>query len=127
MARTRRCPSRFPLLLGLAVALLLGPATAGAWDAAALATLKATKSCPGCDLSGATLFGTTLSGTTLSGANLGGADLRGAILSVADLRMADLTWATLAGATLREAKLGGATWTDGKTKCKPPSVGTCNR
>jgi hypothetical protein len=100
---------RRALLLGLAAALLLGPATAGAWDAAHLKQLKATKSCPGCDLYGASLRWANLSGADLSGADLSGADLSGANLS---------------GADLQGAKLSGATWTDGRV-CKMGSIGTC--
>ena len=79
----------------------------------------------GCDKRGANLLVTNLRGADLSGANLGGAilsraDLSGAILSDANLRAADLSGANLGGADLT-----GATWTGGKKKCLPRSIGDC--
>jgi uncharacterized protein YjbI with pentapeptide repeats len=131
MVRTRCSPSRFPLLLGLAVALLLGPATAGAFKQADLEKLTTTRSCPRCDLSGAnltwaTLTGATLAGATLSGAFLNEANLSGANLSGAHLSGANLHWADLSRANLSGADLSFATWTDGKT-CKEGSIGECKR
>ena len=65
--------------------------------------LLSTKSCPGCDLSGAGLVF-----SQLPGANLAGANLVRANLSQADLTGADLSNANLVGASLSNTNLGGA-------------------
>ena len=63
-----------------------------------LEKLKATKSCPGCDLTWANLAGADLSNADLNGANLSGADLNGAYLQGANLSGVDLYGADLDGA-----------------------------
>jgi uncharacterized protein YjbI with pentapeptide repeats len=73
--------------------------------------LKATTTCPRCNLSGA-----DLTKLNLSGANLRGADLSGATLSQANLTNADLTGANLEGALLNSANLGGASLTGANLK-----------
>ncbi|MBE9040432.1 pentapeptide repeat-containing protein [Oscillatoriales cyanobacterium LEGE 11467] len=65
--------------------------------------LLSTKSCPGCDLSGAGLVF-----AQLAGANLARSNLVRANLSQADLTGADLSQANLVGASLSNANLGGA-------------------
>ena len=73
------------------------------WNKADLNKLKTTKSCAGCNLSGA-----NLSGLDLSKANLKGADLHGANLSGAKLVNSILTGANLIGANLKNTNLNGA-------------------
>ncbi len=83
-----------------------------------ISTVQKTKSCPGCDLSGADLNRMDLSGANLQGAdltdaklylvNFSGADLQNAHLQRASLGGADLTGADLRGADLSEAELNGA-------------------
>lgn len=75
--------------------------------------LLSSKSCPGCDLSGAGLVFAQLAGGDLTGANLVRAnlsqsDLTGANLTNANLVGASLSSANLAGANLAGANLGGA-------------------
>jgi uncharacterized protein YjbI with pentapeptide repeats len=99
------------------------------------------------NLSGANLKGANLTHAMGIGANLSGTNMTGAILSTAGLTKANLTNAVLTkanltnavlfNANLSEAKLSdtnlagaqllSATWTDGKTKCKKPSIGQCDR
>lgn len=62
----------------------------------------------------------------LTGASFRNADLRGAKLIAADMRGADFTGANLRSADLFRARLGGALWTDGKTRCADASIGQCN-
>ncbi len=91
----------------------------------------------GADLSGANLEGANLSRAFLTGAdvsraileeaNLFGANLKEANLREANMGGAKLSGANLSGAILDKADLSGATWTDGKTKCKAGSVGQCLR
>ncbi|WP_138505171.1 pentapeptide repeat-containing protein [Nostoc sp. PA-18-2419] len=76
-----------------------------------LEQLKATKTCPRCDLSGADLTQLNLSGAVLRGANLSGATL-----SQVNLTNADLTGANLEGAILNSANLSGASLTGANLK-----------
>ena len=88
---------------------------------------RKSKSCPGCDLSGARLGGIQAENADLSnanltdaffyGANLRGANLSGAVLTGADLEMADLTGAT--GAVVADAR------TDKRTTCPDGTAGPC--
>jgi uncharacterized protein YjbI with pentapeptide repeats len=73
--------------------------------------LKATTTCPRCNLSGA-----DLTQLNLAGANLRGADLSGATLSQANLTNADLTGANLEGAILNSVNLSGASLTGANLK-----------
>ncbi len=79
------------------------------------------------DLTGANLRKAKLSRAKLQNAILRDADLTGANLHKANLEGADLTGAKLDGAKLSAVRMSGATWTDGKTKCKGGSVGECLR
>ena len=83
------------------VALLATPAFG--FSEADIATLNATGSCPGCDLSGA-----VLSHADLRDAELSGADLTHADLTSVDLRRANLPYANLFRADLRGANLSDA-------------------
>jgi uncharacterized protein YjbI with pentapeptide repeats len=111
---------------------MLSISGAYAWNEAHLQQLKATKSCPSCDLSGADLYKADLSGANLVGANLSGgaylyeANLSGADLYRANLRGAILYGANLSGAYLSGADMSNATWTDG-SRCKAESVGQCKK
>jgi len=87
--------------------------TGSAWKKADLKKLKTTKSCVGCDLSGANLKGLDLSKANLSGANLQGANLSGtklvnANLSGANMKSVNLNGAYLGGANLADAKMNQA-------------------
>lgn len=73
--------------------------------------LLKTKSCPGCDLAGATMIRLDLHGVNLEGANLAGAKLFLADLSGANLKNANLQGASLGGADLADADLRGANLT----------------
>ncbi|MBM9514238.1 pentapeptide repeat-containing protein [Desulfogranum marinum] len=73
--------------------------------------LLKTKSCPGCDLAGATMIRLDLHGANLEGANLAGAKLFLADLSGANLKNANLQGASLGGADLADADLRGANLT----------------
>ena len=73
--------------------------------------LLKTKSCPGCDLAGATMTRLDLRGANLEGANLAGAKLFLADLSDANLKNANLQGASLGGADLAGADLRGANLT----------------
>ena len=75
-----------------------------------LRKLLTTKSCPGCDLSGANLRGEDLRGANLQGANLSGANLQGANLSGAS------------GANLDGAHLDGTTIMPSGSSYIPPSA-----
>lgn len=99
------------LIFGLASFLTIGTLVlpANAENQAHLRQLLATKSCAGCDLSGAGLVMADLVGADLSGANLAGANLSRANLMGADLRGANLTGTSLHGANLTGAKLTGST------------------
>nr|WP_320009597.1 pentapeptide repeat-containing protein [uncultured Desulfobulbus sp.] len=70
--------------------------------------LLKTKSCPGCDLSGADLRQCRLTKAKLNGANLSGAQLNLADLSGANLQQAILFETDLSGADLSFADLNGA-------------------
>jgi uncharacterized protein YjbI with pentapeptide repeats len=93
-----------------------------------VATFRATKACPGCDLRNAQLGGVQaqhadlrtadLSDATLYGGSLRGADLTGAILDRTNLQMTDLTGAV--GALLATAM------TDERTTCPNGTAGPCN-
>jgi uncharacterized protein YjbI with pentapeptide repeats len=91
--------------------------------------LITTKTCQGCDLSGAGLVYANLSGAqinqsnltqinlsraNLSGSNLSGSNLSGAVLFNANLTGANLSGADLSGADLRGAVLSGANLTGAK-------------
>ena len=94
-------------------AVLSTAGTASAWKKADLKKLKVTKSCVGCDLSGANLKGLDLSKANLSGANLQGANLSGtklvnANLSGANMKSVNLNGAYLGGANLADAKMNQA-------------------
>jgi hypothetical protein len=128
------------------VGIFLLPCGATAFSQAQIGQLKATRMCPGCDLSGADLSGADLSDANLSGAklsraklsraNLADADLRGADLrranlananlSGADLDSADLSGANLSGADLSNGSFEGVTWIDGR-KCEDGSIGVCKK
>lgn len=82
--------------------------SAQAYDPTDLVTLKMTRHCPKCELSGADLFLANLEGADLAGSNLSKADLRGANLNKANLSGADLTGADLRGVVLDNADLTGA-------------------
>jgi len=110
---------------------MLWVSVAYAWNEVHLQRLKATKTCPNCDLSGADLSGANLSGADLSGANLSNANLGGANLTSANLSNANLYGANLKNANLSNANLGGANlswaiWTDGTT-CGVGSIGMCKK
>lgn len=127
MKRSTRRTKRGLLLAGvLSVSgLLLG--TAQASDPSHLARLMNTRSCVGCDLSGANLAGWTLPKTDLSGANLSGATLYKATLSQANLTGANLTDCDLSGANLLGAlgaDLAGAK-TNAGTTCPNAKAGPC--
>lgn len=104
--------------------------TSYAWSANPehVATFRATKKCPGCDLRNAQLGGmqaqnadlinADLSDASFYGGNLRGADLTGAILDRTNLGMVDLTGAV--GAIL------SAAITDARTTCPNGSAGPCN-
>lgn len=105
--------------------LLMG--TAQASDPTHLDQLTKTRSCVGCDLSGANLAGWVLPKTDLTGANLTGASLYKAQLSQATLDGAVLVDADLTGANLlgaRNANLSGAK-TDARTTCPNGKAGPC--
>lgn len=103
----------------------------------------ASKSCPGCDLTGvsflksanlknADLSNAKLVGASFYGADLTGANLQGADLSNALLWQADLTNANLGGVNLSGANLGGAKGADlvtavtnDKTTCPDGNAGPC--
>ncbi len=81
------------------------------------------------NLKGANLMLGNLEGAHLHAANLRKsnlmmANMRKVNLLDADLRGANLQGANLQGAILIKAKLGNATWTDGRV-CAPESVGAC--
>jgi uncharacterized protein YjbI with pentapeptide repeats len=92
-------------------------------------TLVKTKSCPGCDLTGAELVRMDLSGANLQGAdltgaklfltNLSGANLRDTHLQKTSFGGADLAGADLSGADLSEADLNGAYLTGTKLDSEP--------
>ena len=96
-------------LLALSTVLALGLATpqAMAFDAAAVAGLKAKPVCKGCDLSGAPMEDMYLPGAILTNADLSGAHLKGANLSFSNLRGAKLAGADLSGVTFENANLSG--------------------
>ena len=90
----------------------------------------ATSACRGCCLSRSDLSGRDLTDAQLRGAALQGADVQGADLTRADLREANLRFANLADAILQDvdldgARLGSATWIDGR-ECGAASVGQCH-
>lgn len=95
-----------------ALALLLAPSWALAFNPDDLAKLEATGSCEGCDLSGAKLRVGRLAGANLRGADLSGADLISADLGDADLSQARLSGANLIRASLQRARLDGSDLTD---------------
>lgn len=92
-----------------------------------IASFKATKNCPGCDLRNAQLAGfqaqnaqlmnADLTDATFYGGSLRGADLTGAILDRTNLAMVDLSGAV--GAIL------GSAITDERTKCPDGNAGPC--
>ena len=92
-----------------------------------IATFRATKQCPGCDLKNAQLGGfqatnanlinADLSDASFYGGSLRGADLTGAILDRTNFEMADLSGAV--GAMLATAI------TDARTTCPDGTPGPC--
>ena len=92
-----------------------------------VATFRATKKCPGCDLKNAQLGGfqaqnadlvnADLSDASFYGGSLKGADLTGAILDRTNFEMADLSGAV--GAIL------GPAITDARTTCPDGTAGPC--
>lgn len=98
----------------LALVFVLAPfAAANAENPTHLVSLKQTKTCAGCDLSGAHLRVARIAGANLAGADLSEADLISADLGRTDLTGADLTnanliRASLVGATLKGARFEGA-------------------
>jgi uncharacterized protein YjbI with pentapeptide repeats len=91
----------------LALAFAVAPfAAASAENPTHVVSLKQTKACAGCDLSGAHLRVARIAGADLAGANLSDADLISA-----DLGRTDLTGANLANANLIRASLVGANLT----------------
>lgn len=74
----------------------------------ALAMLRQTKACAGCDLAGALLGDAVLIGAELTRAQLAGANLAATDLGSSKLVAADLTRADLSGANLERADLSGA-------------------
>ncbi|MDE0698944.1 MAG: pentapeptide repeat-containing protein [Boseongicola sp.] len=111
-----------PILPGLVLALI--PTGLAAWDESAVAQLKDTGRCEGCDLTKAdlrwaavyaaelggapNLVNGVLDGSDLSGANLYGANLEGTSLRDANLTGADLSWSVMFGTDLTGADLTGA-------------------
>ena len=104
IAKTSAC------LLGILLCLFCGGFIQSAWayNTEDLKRLKATGSCPRCDLSAATLDELQLFRSNLSGANLSGANLSRTNLIAADLSRADLSGAILSGANLSGADLSSA-------------------
>lgn len=105
--------------------LLIG--TARAADPTHLQQLTNTRSCVGCDLSGADLAGWTLSKSNLGGSDLSGASLYKANLAEANLTGANLQDSDLSGANLLAAigaDLTGAT-TNAETTCPNAQKGPC--
>ena len=93
-------------LLGILLWSLCGGfiQSACAYSTEDLKRLKATGSCPRCDLSTATLEELQLFRSNLSGANLSGANLSRTNLIAADLSRANLSGAILSGANLSGIK-----------------------
>lgn len=96
-------------------------------DPEAEARVKATGSCPGCDLKGA-----SLPGLVATGGDLSNADFAGAILYMATFTDANLTGAAFNGADLSGAILTGAQGanlagaiTNNKTTCPDGTAGPC--
>jgi uncharacterized protein YjbI with pentapeptide repeats len=128
-------------LMLLIISVIVGVATASAFNPADLHKLRSTGNCVECDLSGAALIHWNLSGADLSGANLAGANLTDAYLAGANLSGANLSKAILEGASLAHANLSkaklsgtnlyvvdlsGATLTD-RSGCDEASDGSCKR
>lgn len=114
-------------LLAIVSALALTVSAAVAVTPENAERLKATGSCPGCDLIGAELQGTQLVNADLSGANLTDADLytanlSGANLSGANLDGANLRWVNMTGAT---GAVFGTASTDQRTICPDGNAGPC--
>ncbi len=121
------------LSLGLLLFVVFTIALSNSFFAAVMADteqvqqLRATGSCPGCDLRDA-----ELSTVNAKSGDLRNADLRGAILYKADFRLANLTGALLPYANLKGANLSGAVGvnfdgaiTDENTKCPNLKNGPC--
>ncbi len=99
-------------VFGIVLLTTLGISSqASAFNAQDLEQLKATGSCPRCDLSDA-----NLERTSLKKANLRDANLSKAALSQADLSGADLTGANLESATLNSAILSTTSFTGANLK-----------
>jgi len=79
--------------------------TVSAWKKADLKKLKITKSCVGCDLSGANPKGLNLTRANLKGANLQGANLSEVILVNANLTGANIKNENMGGENLNGADL----------------------
>lgn len=112
------------IVCGAAAAM---PAPSQAQDPDDVSRLRATRSCPGCDLADA-----DLSGISAELGNLSHADLRRATLYKATLRGANLAGARLLGANLAGADLSGARGanlfgviTDEATRCPSGALGPC--
>ncbi len=119
---TRR---RLQLFLIISVAQLVVLAgMAHGFNNADVQKLNSTNRCEKCDLSSANLSNTDMYGASLAGANLAGANLSESSFNDADLTGANLKGANLKGTNFAGAKLGNATWADGK-KCQPGSIGKC--
>ncbi len=99
-------------IAALTFSSVLAPNGAGAFNPEDLATLEATGSCEGCDLSDAGLRVGQLGGANLRGADLSGADLISANLGDADLSGANLRGANLIRASIQRARLDGADLSD---------------
>lgn len=92
------------------------------------ARLKATGSCPGCNLSGADLNGLVAELGDLTNADFTEANLYRAVLKGANLTGANFNGANLSGALLQHAKgvdLTGAI-TDHRTLCPNGEAGPCS-
>lgn len=102
----------FPCLikysLSGAVSFLMVAPVAIAYESEDYQRVLATKSCEGCDLSGADLSFLNLAGADLRGANLQGADLSSTNLTNANLEGTDLTGAILTNTVLTDANLDEA-------------------
>lgn len=91
-----------------ALAFVMAPECSLAFSEAALAKLRETRICPGCDLSGADLSAMDLSDADLSGADLRRADLSHAKLVATNLEGANLEGSRVYGVSAWRLRLAGA-------------------